>query len=626
PYAVYTIVASGKLIPNSNYCVSIDVKDADDSIQLNVSIINTNSIENSLLVNETTLILANERKEIELPIGNWSKQGEYLLSIKCEGGLEVQHESKLSLEVVGIMIFVETDKAVYKPRQIVQFRTVIIDSNLKPVSKADIQIRIKDANRNVIKLYNGVTSNNGIFSGELQLTDQPMLGEWAITVEAVGQNYQKYFTVAEYVLPAFTVAIKVPSFITSKSHSFVSTVNASYTYGKPVKGNMTLTVSEVFWSEEKKKFVFKSDINGEISVPIEMTDLIEGHFYGMKKFSLKASVTDFLSERTTQTNLTVSIYSDQYEFRLLQRNKNFKTGFKYKIMIKVSFRDGKPVENNGPPLKVKYGYDTVNTFHWHEVSQVPINGIVVVVLNTTYPYPTATTTTPHWRRPTRPTISGRMRSRKVRSIRPPGTYSSRPSRIAIDVSYKDINTRVGSISHTKESENCFIQIDVKDYPFKKFKVGDTVDVSIVSVSPLNDVNYRIIGRKGIVLKKHISATRKKHRNFSITLSHDMAPRMRLFVYQICIDSISTDFVEIDVNGVFQNFVNIDANVTSVEPHSDVNIRISTNAHSSVSLMAIDQKMLQFKSGNSIDKQTVVILVLKKLPAVHTLSTSLKTRD
>ncbi len=100
----------------------------------------------------------------------------------------------------------------------------------------------QDSKDNLIKQWRRIFPQRGVVSEELQLSEQPPLGDWSITVDVQGQRYSKTFTVAEYVLPTFAVDVRLPPYATYNRSDVVATVRATYTYGKPVKGEVTLTV------------------------------------------------------------------------------------------------------------------------------------------------------------------------------------------------------------------------------------------------------------------------------------------------------------------------------------------------------------------------------------------------
>lgn len=45
----------------------------------------------------------------------------------------------------------------------------------------------KDPMRNILKKWNGVNTINGVFSGEFQLSDVPIFGEWKISAAITDQ-------------------------------------------------------------------------------------------------------------------------------------------------------------------------------------------------------------------------------------------------------------------------------------------------------------------------------------------------------------------------------------------------------------------------------------------------------
>ncbi len=77
------------------------------------------------------------------------------------------------------------------------------------------------------------------------------MGDWTIFVEILGQKFKKSFTVAEYVLPTFDVDLLLPPYALYNRPDVIATVKATYTNGKPVKGEVTLTV--------KPKYIYQRE-------------------------------------------------------------------------------------------------------------------------------------------------------------------------------------------------------------------------------------------------------------------------------------------------------------------------------------------------------------------------------
>lgn len=69
-------------------------------------------------------------------------------------------------------------------------------------------------------------TKQGVFSSELPLSEQPVLGDWNITAVVSGQTTSKVFQVAEYILPKFQVTIDLPSYLTFNESKMVATIKA----------------------------------------------------------------------------------------------------------------------------------------------------------------------------------------------------------------------------------------------------------------------------------------------------------------------------------------------------------------------------------------------------------------
>ncbi|NXX49767.1 A2ML1 protein, partial [Tricholaema leucomelas] len=141
--------------------------------------------------------------------------------------LQVSKKKKVMLKALQPGIFIQTDKAVYKPGQQVKFRVVSLDHDLVASNE-------KDPGGNRIAQWQEVTPQQGIVELSLPLAAEPALGTYTIEVEGKTQS----FSVEEYVLPKFKMSIDLPEVVLQKDEKFQMEICGRYTYGKPVQGRV----------------------------------------------------------------------------------------------------------------------------------------------------------------------------------------------------------------------------------------------------------------------------------------------------------------------------------------------------------------------------------------------------
>lgn len=71
-----------------------------------------------------------------------------------------------------------------------------------------------------------VFTNKGVYSGEILLSQEPVLGNWNITVDVLGQTTTASVLVAEYILPKFEVEVNLPKYAVFDDEEIVATVTA----------------------------------------------------------------------------------------------------------------------------------------------------------------------------------------------------------------------------------------------------------------------------------------------------------------------------------------------------------------------------------------------------------------
>lgn len=109
-------------------------------------------------------------------------EGTYKFVATGQNGYVFANETTLTLQTKRLSVFIQTDKAMYKPGDTVKFRVIVVDKNLNPAVNSNVDIFITDAKSNRIEQWLGASISMGVYIGELKLGSTPCLGEWKISV------------------------------------------------------------------------------------------------------------------------------------------------------------------------------------------------------------------------------------------------------------------------------------------------------------------------------------------------------------------------------------------------------------------------------------------------------------
>ncbi|XP_005378941.1 PREDICTED: ovostatin homolog isoform X1 [Chinchilla lanigera] len=157
--------------------------------------------------------------------------------------LTIFERRSVAITTEETVTFVQTDKPIYKPGEKINYRTVTLDTQFKPVEDLYPSITLQDPQNNVIFQWKNVTSFQNITQLSFQLSSEPMFGDYTIVVEEKsGQTWAHQFTVNKDVLPKFEVKVSAPQTITISDDEFQVDACAKYTYGGSVHGKAQIRV------------------------------------------------------------------------------------------------------------------------------------------------------------------------------------------------------------------------------------------------------------------------------------------------------------------------------------------------------------------------------------------------
>lgn len=125
----YSIVAPEVIRPNSEYHVAISLHDSSSPCEIRVGI---EGIQNRYTNYREVNLQPYTSQLIRYSTG-YMASGQYRLNAEGLSGIDFRNERPLSFVDKNASIFVQSDKAIYKPGDLVQFRILVLDQNLKPV-------------------------------------------------------------------------------------------------------------------------------------------------------------------------------------------------------------------------------------------------------------------------------------------------------------------------------------------------------------------------------------------------------------------------------------------------------------------------------------------------------------
>ncbi|XP_064599493.1 CD109 antigen-like [Liolophura sinensis] len=336
--------------PGTNYEASV-ASLSNSQLSVTVSIVNNNT--GQVIAVQDATVLSGTQAPFSLQIPNEvDESAKYY--VRVQEGLSYDNQTEIHLKRKTRSVFITTDKSIYKPGATVKFRTFAVDVFLVPKNDP-ITVEILDPKGNKIKQWRDQLGQNGVVSGELELSTLTALGAWKIKVTSVGEETTETFQVEEYTLPKFEVSVTMnPTFVVSSKDPMQITarVTAKYNIGTPVDGELVLTVrQERDWYNIQKQTISRQ-ISGVVNVDVRFPG---GTFVscGICAMIVEAEVTDSLSGEKRKSSSKFQTWRDLEKLEFINRPEFIKSGLATRFQLKLTQQDGSPLLDTGKKVTVK---------------------------------------------------------------------------------------------------------------------------------------------------------------------------------------------------------------------------------------------------------------------------------
>ncbi|XP_053305979.1 alpha-2-macroglobulin-like protein 1 [Spea bombifrons] len=512
--------------------------------------------------------------QVPPPAGGQDEVAE--IQISGSGAVEFKESKSVLIRRINNGVVIQTDKPTYRPSQTVNFRIVTLDEKFVASKKPYPIVELRDSNNNRIAQWLEVQPNMGIIDLNFNLTSEPLLGSYTISVD--NGKALKTFIVEEQVLPRFEVTIESPSEIYAPDPTFQLKVCGRYTYGKGVDGQFSVSMCrEMAWYYMNGNNICsnadgETDVNGCFSATVNTTDfnLTEFgyfNFYIVMVASLVERGTGVKLEASRKVPVSYVLGTVRFE----DVDTYYKVGYPFHAMLVALNRNGSPSKFQKASLQIQIAdaviemeklTDNMGQIHYN-LDTSKWTGTVnlrAYVMKTPYNDARSELTSYY--------------NEAYHTVRP--YFSEARSSVKLEAVY-------GVIS-------CGRQVNV----------NVTYELSKEDLRPNSNsvaFYYLVIGKGGILLfgQKPIPIGRsnpvKGVLTVPVVFTSDFAPGPKMIGYITLRDGmIIADRLKFKVEYCFRNKVNLKFPQEEALPKSQLNLRVEAAAGSLCALRAVDKSV------------------------------------
>uniref|UniRef100_A0A5F9DRJ7 Alpha-2-macroglobulin n=1 Tax=Oryctolagus cuniculus TaxID=9986 RepID=A0A5F9DRJ7_RABIT len=461
------------------------------------------------------------------------------------------------------IVFVQTDKPIYKPGQTVRFRIVSVDVNFHPVNETVSLITNPKKNR--IFQWESLKLQGGLTQLSFPLSVEPILGHYKIIVTPQsGKRIEHSFEVKEYVLPKFEVQVKMPKIIGFLDEEFVVTACGSYTYGKPVPGLVTINICRKYLQYGSMCHnKYPQSICEEFSQQADnkgcFTKVVKTKIFQLRQNRYDMNIQVEAKVREEGTGLELTGYGSSEITNNLSKLKFTK--------VKSHYRHGIPF----------LGVDA----HAHQLSfTTNERGLADISIDTTSFTTSTISVTYKWN-------SYCFDSWWLEELHTPAQHVAAP---------------------VFSPSNSYVQLDLVG----TVACGQTQEIRahyILNGQILKDEKEGVISKSGIHVLSITQGNMTGVFSFSFRVEPDIAPTAHLVVYAVLPDGeIVADTEKLEIEDCFANKVHLSFLSAQSLPASDAHLKVTASPLSLCALRAVDQSVLLMKPETELSPRSIYTLL------------------
>lgn len=464
--------------------------------------------------------------------------GEYALRVSAKG---FRQQAQVRVED-GTLVFVETDKPIYKPGQTVHIRVLALNALLRPVAGQAL-VEVLDAQGIKVFKKSVQVDDYGMGALDLPLSTEPNLGTWKVQATLGERRSQVDVRVERYVLPKYEVTVEPEKGWVLADERISGVISAEYSFGKPVNGEVEIAASRYVGVWEEYAHIVQPIRDGRMTFEVPAVQYAAGSPSGGGLGSVQLDVT--VREQATgyeeTTTRLVTVSNGSTVLRLIAEGTSFKPGLPFTLLVNVETPDQQPLDAQAQVTFTWLAddYDVVRT----DQEQITVSGGLGTL-----------------------------------TVNPPGDAAS----LMIDGSTGDAWATL-SLPAGYSPRGAFIH--VRQVERAALRVGETARFRVAATRTEGNFFYEVLARGKVVFSDVARGN-----EIALTLSPLMAPEARLLVYQIQPDGeVAADYIPFRVAGDYPQQVTLQL-PEEVMPAAAVEVVVETQGPARVGLAAVDRSV------------------------------------
>ncbi|XP_061388902.1 thioester-containing protein 1 allele S3-like [Musca vetustissima] len=548
----YSIIAPGVVKSNHKYTIVVTLHEAPEPVKINLR------MQGPSYHMQGDVYLQSYETKIVTFLPPKLLSGEHKLIAEGLSGIRFRNETRLIADpFAGPKIYIQTDKAVFKPGDVVQFRVLILDENTRPLKiNEPIRVEIMDDKENRVKQFKDIALVKGVYKNKFQLSEYPVMGDWYIRVYISGKydySRQKRIRVQKYVLPKFSVYIESDKYIILGDRmSLKATIFGKYTFEKYVEGHAVIKLIEPVKDtvlEEKQVHV-----KDQLEVVFHLKD--SAILRAVQGLNLIVELTEKHTGLTRSERAYIEVHNKPFNMFVDSKSIEFFKNKPFRLKLSVNDWDGKAIADPNMPVTMDHGgrkytayLDSQGeaTFEFEHESN---SNHLFEYGNVTY-------------------------------------------KLANILAYEPLNTN--------KTESYF-KLTVLN---NKLRLGTTVQLEVSSTKDIPYLVYTIVGHSAIITGDHVTLKpNQKTHIIEIIPSIDMIPYAFVYVHYVDEGNLRYEEIKLTFPLEFENRVSIMA-PKQVKPGEEVTLELAAQPKSLVGVLAVDLGVYLLDSSYDLQKWSIL---------------------